>query len=187
MREEAISRGRRRHWIVILLAGVVVLVGAYAGIMHLVRQHVTNLIEAGEQKPLPDFTLTAVDGRQWTRASLRGKTVVLNFFRSRCANCVREQEAIRQLAKEADPDKVVVLGIMMDRVQGYPEELTRQTLARFGYQHPVLMADEQFVEAFHKVRWSHVTPVTYVASPNGVIVKALRGHQDLATLRAAIQ
>jgi len=172
---------------VILLAAVIVLIGAYSGIMHLVRQHVTNLIEAGEQKPLPDFALTAVDGKQWTRASLLGKTVVLNFFRSKCANCVRERDTIRQLAEEAHKDRVVVLGIMMDRVLGFPETVTRKTLASFGYQHPVLMADEQFVEAFHKVRWSHVTPVTYVASPNGVIVRALRGHQDLATLRAAIR
>lgn len=94
---------------------------------------------------------------------------------------------IRQLVAEVDRDKVVVLGIMMDRVQGYPEEETRATLARFDCRHPVLMADERFAEAFHKVRWSHVTPVTYVANPNGVIVRALRGHQDLATLRSAIR
>ena len=187
MAEEAISAGRSWRRMVILVGGVIVLVGAYAGIMHLVRGHVTQLIKANEQQPLPDFDLVAVDGKRWTRESLLGKTVVLNFFRSRCANCVRERDVIRQLVDEVDREKVVVLGIMMDRVQGFPEEETRATLARFGYQHPVLMADERFVEAFHKVRWSHVTPVTYVANPNGVIVKALRGHQDLATLQAAIQ
>ncbi len=173
--------------IVILLAVVAVLIGAYSGFMHLVRQHVTNLIKANEGQPLPDFELTAVDGKQWTRASLLGKTVVLNFFRSKCANCVRERDVIRQLASEVDTEKVLVLGIMVDRVQDYSAEVTRDTLASFDYQHPVLMANEEFLEAFHKVGWSHVTPVTYVASPNGVIVRALRGHQDLETLRAAIR
>ena len=178
---------RPMRWIVASILAVAVLIGAYTGIMHVVRQHVTGLIKANEQKPLPDFVLTDEDGKRWTRESLLGKTVVLNFFRSRCVNCVLERDAIHQLAKEADKDKILVLGVMMDRVQGYPAAVTRETLARLGYQHPILMADEGFVDAFHTVGWSHVTPVTYVANPKGVIVKALRGHQDLETLRAAIR
>jgi peroxiredoxin len=175
------------RWIVVSFVTVAILIGAYTGIMHLVRQHVTSLIKTSEQKRLPAFTLTAVDGKQWTSESLHGRTVVLNFFRSKCANCVQERDAIHQLAKEVDAARVLVLGVMMDRVQGYPEAVTRSTLARLAYQHPVLMADKRFVEAFHGVGWSHVTPVTYVANPKGVIVRALRGRQDLATLRAAIR
>ena len=47
------------------------------------------------------------------------------------------------------------------------------------------MADEAFVNAFHGVRWSHVTPVTYIVDGTGRIVRSLRGHQDLVALRAA--
>ena len=175
------------RWIVLSNVAAAVLIGAYTGIMHVVRQHVTGLIKASEQKPLPDFVLTDVDDKQWTRQSLLGKTVVLNFFRSKCVNCRLERDVIRQLAKEVDKDKILVLGVMLDRVQHYPEAITRETLAHLNYQHPILMADEAFLDAFHTVGWAHVTPVTYVANPKGVIVKALRGHQDLEVLRAAIR
>lgn len=53
MGEKAIPEGRRLRRIMILVGGAVVLLGAYAGIMHLVREHVTQLIRANEQEQLP--------------------------------------------------------------------------------------------------------------------------------------
>ena len=62
---------------------------------------------------------------------------------------------------------------------------TERTLATFAYDHPILVADKEFVDAFHGSGWSHVTPVTYIVDAKARIVKALRGHQTLETLRAA--
>ena len=65
MPEKAISHPRPvrpMRWIVTSIVVVAVLIGAYTGIRHMVRQHVTGLIEASEQKPLPDFVLTDTDG-----------------------------------------------------------------------------------------------------------------------------
>ena len=181
------AKPRSMRWVVLSVVVVVVLVGGYQGVMHLIRQHVTGLIKASEQKPLPDFRLQDRNGKAWTREAVLGKTVVLNFFRSQCSNCTKESPVIRKLAAEVDRDKVLVLGIMVDAVMGFSEEVTAATLRRYDYRHPVLMADAAFVDAFHTVGWTRVTPVTYVASPKGVIVKALRGHQDLETLLAAIR
>ena len=54
-----------------------------------------------------------------------------------------------------------------------------------NYDHPILMADKAFVDAFHGAGWAHVTPVSYIVDANGEIVDTLRGHQDLETLRSA--
>ena len=110
---------------------------------------------------------------------------MLNFFRSRCVSCVKERAAIRAMAEEGRATGLQVLSVMLDEVEGYPADVTSQTLARFAYQHPVLMADEDFVGAFHGAGWAHVTPVTYVLDAKGVVTASLRGHQSLETLRAA--
>lgn len=178
------SEARR---ILIWLGVVAVVVALWQGAMVLVRAHVNSRIEASLDHQLPAFALPTTAGGRIDSADLRDKVVVLNFFRSRCPSCEVEAPAVRALAAElkARPD-VVVLGVLLDRVMGFTEEDTKATLARHAYAHPVLIADAAFVDAFHGVGWANVTPVTYVARTDGKIVAALRGHQTLAALRAAL-
>lgn len=164
---------------------VAILALLYIGVAGVIRWHVGGLISRAQGKPMPSFELVDTAGRTWSNIDLQGKTTVLNFFRSRCASCRIERDAIVQLAQEANSNELQVLGVLLDRVQGYSPELTAETLASFAYSHPILVADTGFVDAFHGAGWADVTPVTYVVDTNGVIVSALRGHQDLETLRAA--
>lgn len=171
----------------IWLGVLAVVVALWQGAMVLVRAHVTARIEARLEHPLPAFALPTTAGGRIDSADLRGKIIVLNFFRSRCHSCDMETPAVRAFAAElgARPD-VVVLGVLLDRVMGFSEADSEATLARHAYAHPVLIADAAFVDAFHGVGWAKVTPVTYVAGTDGKIVAALRGHQTLASLRAAL-
>lgn len=184
MAEQNSSRGRRGLW----LAGAVVgLFVVFQVVMLSVRRHVDGEIDKSVGTELFAFELRDLDGKLWNLEALAGRKVVLNFFRSYCQSCQIEAPAIRRLAAEVDPDDVVVLGVMMDQVQGFPAEATQRTLEEFGFRHPVLMADEAFLDAFHGAGWSHVTPVTYIADANGRISAALRGHQTLDELREAVR
>ncbi len=175
--------GRRLRWVAVLALAV----AAWQGTLAMVRAHVTGKIEASLDHPLPAFALPTTAGGRIDSNDLRGKVVVLNFFRSRCHSCELEADAVRAFAAEmhARPD-VVVLGVLLDRVMGFSESDSAATLARHAYTHPVLVADAAFVDAFHGVGWANVTPVTYVARADGKIVAALRGHQTLAALRDAL-
>ncbi len=167
---------------------IALLVLLYYGVTGGIRAYVDGQIQKSEGKPMPTLALTDLTGKPWSNADLFGKTTVLNFFRSKCPSCLKERDVIAQLAKEADPAKLQVLGVMTDRVvSGISENLTRKTLARMAYEHPILMADQALVDAFHGAGWAHVTPVTYIIDAKGVIVQALRGHQTLKTLRSATQ
>jgi len=177
------SRVKRRVYFFAAVVGLFVL---YQGVMWGVRGYTTGLIQDAVGRQLPAFTLRDLSGREVTAASLRGKTVVLNFFRSRCHNCFEERDGIRRLARELDPERVALLGVMVDRVQGFPPDVTARTLKAFGYEHPVLMADDAFVDAFHGVGWSQITPVTYVADAKGVITGAFRHPYRLEDLRASL-
>jgi peroxiredoxin len=175
-------RSSRGKTVVVAFAVLVVL---YFGITNGIRWYVSSQIHKSEGVPMPEFELKDLKGQTWTTANLRGKTTVLNFFRSRCPNCLKERDVIRQLHRDGDPSKVQIIGVMTDKVVGYEADVTERTLERFDYQHPILMADRQFIDAFHGAGWAHVTPITYVVDAQGRITHALRGHQTLDTLRSA--
>ena len=185
MQDEALS-GRPRPWIrywpVVL---TVVLAGLYFSATSGIRAYVSYRIESVEGQQVPSFRLLARTGRRWTERDLRGKVTILNFFRSRCIGCRKERDAIHAVAAEAKETGVQVLSIMMDQVEGYPADVTDQTLKAFAYSHPILMANADFVAAFHGLGWSHVTPITYIIDAKGVVTNSLRGHQGVETLRAA--
>ncbi len=178
---------RRRLSVPAILIGIVLLVGAYQLVMMLVRNHVDGLISEAKGRQLVSFELPLASGGEFSSASFAGKVAILNFFRSKCVGCRQEAPVIKALFRRIDPEKVVLLGVMMDRVDGYfSKDVTQQTLQGFAYEHPIAFADHDFVEAFHGAGWKNVTPITYIADAEGKITHALRGHQQLEELLQAL-
>ena len=158
---------------------------AYFVVTWWVRGHVDGLIQHSVGKPLPAFTLVDRAGTAWTADALRGKRAVLHFFRSRCHSCEVEAPAIRDLEKNLPAD-VVLLHVMTDAVLEFEPALTAATLAQKNFQRPVLMADAAFLEAFHSVSWSNVTPITYVVDAAGTVRFGLRGAQTQVAIEQAL-
>lgn len=164
---------------------LLLLVGAWFLVTGLVRAHVNDLIQHSVGKPMPEFALADRAGRVWTTADLKGKRAVLHFFRSRCNSCDVEAPAMLELEGKL-ADDTVLLHVMTDAVLDFPAELTAQTIANKNFQRPVLVADAKFVDAFHKVNWSNVTPITYVVDAAGVIRFGLRGAQTREAIEEAV-
>lgn len=174
------SRRTRLALVVPLVLGT-----AYWAITAGVRAHVDGLVDAAIGRPLPAFRLSDTGGTEWTAAALRGKRALLHFFRSFCGSCDAEAPGWRALEAELPAD-VVVLHVMTDAVLGFAPQATAATLAREGFTRPVVMADAAFVDGFHRVAWSNVTPITYVVDAAGVIRYGLRGRQEPAAVRRAL-
>ncbi|MCA8954391.1 MAG: redoxin domain-containing protein [Planctomycetes bacterium] len=164
---------------------IAVLIGAYFVTKSMIRAHVDALIKGAVDRPLPAFALVDRDGRSWTLADLTGRRVVLHFFRSRCGSCDVEAPAMRRLEQEL-PQDVVMLHVMTDAVMDFAPELTAATLQHKRFTRPVLMADAAFMDAFHTVKWSQVTPITYVVDAAGVVRFGLRGGQDESSVQRAL-
>ncbi|HEX5051700.1 MAG TPA: TlpA disulfide reductase family protein [Planctomycetota bacterium] len=164
---------------------VLALGAAWFGVTSYIRAHVDDLIHASVGRHLPAFSLVDRTGRTWTDADVQGRRAVLHFFRSRCGACEAEAPAIRALEANL-PGDVVLLHVMTDAVLEFEPELTAQTLAGKRFTRPVLMADAAFVNAFHKLAWSSVTPITYVVDAGGVVRFGLRGAQTEAAIEQAL-
>ncbi len=173
-----------RRLVILLVA--LGLYGAYEGVTALVRRHVDARIEESHDRPLPAFTLDLYAGGTFDSRSLSGKPAILHFTRSFCSNCVAEKDEIRRFVAGLDPNQVSFVSVMMDRVMGFPPEATARTIEQSGFRHPVLMADQAFVDAFHGTSWAKVTPIAYFVDASGVIRSSLRGQQTVETLAAGL-
>ena len=172
---------------VIFVVSVMALFAIHKGARWGLRNYTTSLVKATQNSPLPEFELLDRQSRKVRKSDLLGKSVILHFFRSKCVGCVGEKGEIRRLEAELDPEKVVLLSVMMDEVVGYSADVTEKTLSEFAFRHPVVMADEAFVEAFHGIGWAHITPIVYIADAKGVIKTSFRHPYSISDLRLAIE
>lgn len=161
------------------------LIGTYFAVTLGIRAHVDALIQQSVGKLLPEFRLVDTSGQEWSNERLRGKRVLLHFFRSFCSNCEAEAPGWRDLEGRL-PDDVVLLHVMTDVLLKVGPEVTAATIAKKGYARPVVMADAAFIDAFHHVDWSNVTPITYVVDAKGLIRFGLRGRQEPEVVSAAL-
>jgi cytochrome c biogenesis protein CcmG/thiol:disulfide interchange protein DsbE len=69
-------------------------------------------LAAGRPAAAPDFTLPRLDGKGTLQlSSLRGRTVVLNFWASWCLPCKKESGLLEEAARRYARDGVVVVGV----------------------------------------------------------------------------
>ncbi len=113
----------------------------------------------------PPFTLATLDGGQLSLESLRGKTVVLNFWATGCGPCQMEVPGLSAFAR-SHPD-IPVLGIAVDGTR----DSLRAAAIQLGIDYPVLLADAA-TKAAYKVT---TLPTTVIVGPDGAIRSAHAG------------
>ncbi|HEV8131426.1 MAG TPA: TlpA disulfide reductase family protein, partial [Acidobacteriota bacterium] len=69
-----------------------------------------------EGKAAPDFNLAEIDGSQLSLSSLRGRTVLLDFWFTNCPPCGQISAHLVTLQQKYGGDKFTVLGLNCDRI-----------------------------------------------------------------------
>ena len=69
----------------------------------------------GRENFAPAFSFVTADGREISLDALSGKIVLLDFWASWCAPCVKALPSVRKIQKDHARDPLVVVGISADR------------------------------------------------------------------------
>ena len=106
------------------------------------------------------FDVTDTEGKRHRLADYKGKWVVVNFWATWCAPCIKEIPEIAEF-REAHAAKAVVLGIALD-VEG--EQKTIEFAKKVGHAYPLVLGDDKAEKQFGKVKG---LPTTMVWDPAG--------------------
>jgi peroxiredoxin len=121
-------------------------------------------------EPLPDFTLSDMQGKAHTLSDYRGQVVMLNFWATYCGPCIKEMPSMQRLKERLAGKPFAILAIDMAEEQADVESFFTRHKIKVNF--PILLdPDGTVVE-----QWMiSAVPTTFILDPKGNIRYALYG------------
>jgi len=128
----------------------------------------SGLVVAKRGQPLPDLTLSDLQGRPVSlTSSYRRRPLLLNLWASWCAPCVTEMPELQAYSLDQGPNGVQVIGIALD------DPAAVQTfLRRIAVSYPILIDTPGPTDAGVRLgNAAGVLPYSVLVSRDGVLLK----------------
>lgn len=143
---------------------------------------VTAYFSLSAKKMAPDVTFTSLAGEQVSMQSLRGKVVMVNFWATSCATCIKEMpQMVETYNKYRDRGLDFVAVAMSYDPPNYVVNYAKTRSLPFKV---ALDAQGNIAKAFDDVK---LTPTTYVIDKNGTVLKRYVGEPDFASLHQLLE
>jgi peroxiredoxin len=134
------------------------------------------------QKNVPNFAFTALNGEQMSLEKLRGKPVVVTFWATDCASCLKEIPIWLDLYSRYHAQGLEIIGVAM---YFDPPNHVIQFVKQRSLPYPITLdVNAKIANAFGDVK---VTPTTFLLNPKGEIVWQKVGLFEQAELQPIIE
>ncbi len=161
----------RSNWIKPAIAGAV-LAALAAGAYFLVER----------PQMAPPVTFVSLSGQKISSDSLRGKVVMVNFWATSCASCVREMPQMVETYNKFKGQGLEFVAVAMK--YDPPNYVVNFTETR---KLPFIVALDSTGEVAKAYNDVQLTPTTYVIDKKGVILKRYVGEPDFEALHVLLQ
>lgn len=133
-------------------------------------------------KPAPEVTFVQLDGERLALQSLRGKVVMVNFWATSCATCIKEMPDMVETYRKYQPEGLDFIAVAMH--YDPPSYVVNFTQTRALPFRVALDSDASAAKAFGDVQ---LTPTTFVIDKQGRIIKQYVGEPDFPQLHQLLE
>jgi peroxiredoxin len=161
----------RSHWIKPAVIGVVAAALAVGGYFTMATRQAA-----------PDVTFISLSGQKISSQSLRGKVVLVNFWATSCATCVKEMPQMIETYNQFKGQGLEFVAVAMK--YDPPNYVVNYTDV---HKLPFIVAIDSggdIAKAFNDVA---LTPTTYLIGKDGKVLKRYVGEPDFPALHALLQ
>ncbi|WP_149195976.1 TlpA family protein disulfide reductase [Luteimonas suaedae] len=175
------------HWLLPLLCALSLSVGCQRAPPEADPDAVSPAAEPADAPPdtadapsgVPALRVSTIDGASYDLADRRGKWVVVNFWATWCAPCLKEMPELSAL--DAMREHIEVVGLAYQEIE--PDEM-RAFLEKHPVLYPIAIVDVYAPPAdFDTPRG---LPMTYLIDPDGRIAKKFLGPVTAQEIETAI-
>ncbi len=120
--------------------------------------------------PAPDFTLTALGGKQLELSQFKGQVVMLNFWASWCGPCRQEMPLLETIYKKYNKLGFTLIGVNVEPDSKAANDWLKQTPVSF----PIIYDTESKVSKLYGVAGM---PSTVIVDRKGTVRMIHRGYK----------
>ena len=135
---------------------------------------------AGSLKPVPQFTLSSLDGKTVAMKDLSNKVVVINFWATWCGPCREEIPHFNKLYSNYKGQGLEIIGISMDDGPDVVKEFARE----LRMEYPLVMGNDELADQFGGILG---LPTTFIVDRKGNIVKKFVGLPSAEALNRIVR
>jgi thiol-disulfide isomerase/thioredoxin len=115
-------------------------------------------------KPIPELTMTTLDGKTITSKDLAGKVVIVNFWATWCAPCRAEIPDLVKLQTQYK-DHLVIIGVLSE---DDPGPHVSRFAADYKINYPIVPETKELAAAFPGI---YALPTTFMVGPDGMMMQ----------------
>jgi len=119
--------------------------------------------------PVSEFSLPDLSGSEHTLVQYRGKWVIINYWATNCAPCLKEIPELEDFHRRHKDTDAVVLGVNYEDIK---LSWLKDFIDSVHMTYPVLLAEPDTVTPFGPIV---MLPTTIIVSPEGRLMGQQRG------------